>query len=276
MATVSADGTVTAVGAGTCKITANHEMVGASCDVTVLSPMTGIVIDQTNSQIGVGYETQLSVTFLPQDTTDEKTLSWTSSDTGVVSVDGSGKISAISEGEAVITASCNGFTAEATVLAVSLEGVESVSLSAASHTFSSVGESTVLAASISPSTILVSPLWTSENPSVASVNSEGKVTAVGVGTTVITASVGAASASCTVTVNAASKVVVLDPGHSARFTGAYYNGVKEHDITLSVANYCKQYLESHYAGVKVYLTRSNDQPLASTLAADLEQRAVIA
>lgn len=54
-----------------------------------------------------------------------------------------------------------------------------------------------------------------------------------------------------------SKVVVLDPGHGGSDSGAAANGLKEKDLTLKIATYCKQELEK-YNGVKVYMTRSSD------------------
>ncbi len=56
---------------------------------------------------------------------------------------------------------------------------------------------------------------------------------------------------------AASKdvVIVLDPGHDSTHKGATGNGLKEEDITLKIAQYCKAELEK-YDGVTVYLTRT--------------------
>lgn len=71
-------------------------------------------------------------------------------------------------------------------------------------------------------------------------------------------------------------VVVLDPGHGGSFTGAIYFGNYEKNLTLSVANYIREYLTEHYDGVEVYLTRENDIALDPDLKIELEQRAVIA
>lgn len=49
-------------------------------------------------------------------------------------------------------------------------------------------------------------------------------------------------------------VVVLDPGHDATHGGARANGLKEEELTLKIAKYCKAELEEYY-GVKVYMTR---------------------
>ena len=53
------------------------------------------------------------------------------------------------------------------------------------------------------------------------------------------------------------KVVVLDPGHGGSDGGAAANGLVEKNLTLKIAQYCKQELEE-YSGLKVYMTRNND------------------
>ncbi len=51
-------------------------------------------------------------------------------------------------------------------------------------------------------------------------------------------------------------VIVLDPGHDSVHTGTISDdGVMEEDLTLKIANYCKDALEE-YPGVEVYLTRT--------------------
>ncbi len=54
-----------------------------------------------------------------------------------------------------------------------------------------------------------------------------------------------------------SKIVVaLDPGHDSSHTGARSaGGLKEEELTLKIANYCKEELET-YSGVSVYMTRT--------------------
>lgn len=57
-------------------------------------------------------------------------------------------------------------------------------------------------------------------------------------------------------------VVVLDPGHGGRDSGAVGYGLQEADLTLKIAKYAKAELEK-YAGVKVYMTRSSDKDLCT-------------
>lgn len=54
-----------------------------------------------------------------------------------------------------------------------------------------------------------------------------------------------------------TKVIVLDPGHGGTDPGAVANGLKEKNLTLKIASYCKSELEK-YDGVRVYMTRSSD------------------
>lgn len=50
-------------------------------------------------------------------------------------------------------------------------------------------------------------------------------------------------------------IVALDPGHDSTHAGAHVNGLSEEELTLKIANYCKEELEQ-YAGVEVYMTRT--------------------
>ncbi len=54
-------------------------------------------------------------------------------------------------------------------------------------------------------------------------------------------------------------VVVLDPGHGDRYSGATHYGTMEKEINLKVAQRVKAYLEARYQNVKVYMTRNNDR-----------------
>lgn len=66
-------------------------------------------------------------------------------------------------------------------------------------------------------------------------------------------------------------VVVLDPGHGGRFTGAVY-GLAEKDTVLKIALYAKAYMEEHYPKLEVKLTREEDKDFDAQLAKDLENR----
>ena len=104
-----ADGIVTAVGAGSAKITAEAGDKTATCDITVVGanvPATGITVTSPAHSgynfLMVGTENRLVATVTPDYTTD-KTV-WTSSNEAVATVDENGVVTPISAGSVTITA----------------------------------------------------------------------------------------------------------------------------------------------------------------------------
>ena len=113
--TVSQSGVVTAVGEGKASVKASAtdgSGANARCFITVVpaeNPVVlvqSITLDYTELEAEVGTSVQLSATVLPEDA-DDKTLSWTSGNEAVATVDGSGLVSVIAEGTATITATAN-------------------------------------------------------------------------------------------------------------------------------------------------------------------------
>jgi beta-galactosidase len=79
-------------------------------------PVTGIELDCTETELEVGEERMLTASVQPENATN-KTVDFRSDNEEVVDVDGEGLMTAVSEGEAVITAECadGGLTAECRV-----------------------------------------------------------------------------------------------------------------------------------------------------------------
>lgn len=73
-------------------------------------PLKGISLSKTSLSLFKGDSANLTVTYNPSNTTDSKTVTWTSSDTKVATVS-NGKITAMGEGSATITAKVGSFTA---------------------------------------------------------------------------------------------------------------------------------------------------------------------
>lgn len=71
-------------------------------------------------------------------------------------------------------------------------------------------------------------------------------------------------------------IIALDPGHGGGFVGASYNDRNEKDLTLTMANYVKEYLEENYTGMEIYMTRQEDSALSGDVKEDLELRAQFA
>ena len=209
VATVDANGTVTAKRAGTAVITATSTNgKTAGCTVTVSKkeiPITEISLDKSSATLTEGETTTLTATVLPENTTDSKNVSWRSSNSEVATVDANGTVTAKRAGTVVITAtSTNGKTAGCTVTVSRKEiPITEISLDKSSATLTE-GETTTLVATVLPenTTYGKSVKWSSSNVAVATVDLMGKVTAKSAGTAIITAtSENGKTASCTVTVN---------------------------------------------------------------------------
>ncbi len=104
VATVDANGKVTAVTAGTATITVTTTDGGytASCAVTVTRPVTGVTLDKTSLTLKEGETATLTATVSPAGVTDSR-VTWTSSDDKIATVDASGKVVAVSKGTVTIT-----------------------------------------------------------------------------------------------------------------------------------------------------------------------------
>ena len=201
VATVSQDGLVTAIAVGSATITATAGEKKATCTVTVnrrVVPATSITLDYDNIEIAKGKMVTLHATVLPEDTTD-KTVSWKSSNTSVATVNNNGNVTAIKAGTATITASIGSLSASCVVKVII--PVTSITLNITSKTLKE-NETLKLTATVKPNDATnPSVTWTTDNPSVATVDNVGNVTALSEGTAIITATAGEMTATCTITVS---------------------------------------------------------------------------
>ena len=199
VATVTSDGTVTAVGRGSATITAKCGRKSATCAVAVTVPISSVSLNKSTLALEKGNSETLTATVLPADTTEDKTITWESSDETVATVTSDGTVTAVGGGSATITARCG--TKSATCAVTVTVPISSVSLN--KNTLSlERGESAILTATVLPTdtTENKTVTWESSDETVATVTSDGTVTAVGVGSATITAKCGRKSATCAVTV----------------------------------------------------------------------------
>ncbi len=160
-----------------------------------------IALDKTEVTLAPNKTASLTATVTP-DNASNKTVTWTSSDTTVATVSGSGVVKAVKNGSAVITAkTANGLTAQCTVTVST--PVSSFSVTPGkSKTLNIDGtftfKSKIYPANADDKTLLFS----SSDESVAVVDENGTVTAVAPGTTKITVTAKTNTAKTrTVTVN---------------------------------------------------------------------------
>ena len=173
-----------------------------------------ITLSQSSATITEGETLTLTATVTPNDATD-KSITWSSSNTSVASVDADGKVTAKAEGTTIITATANDVSGAQASCVVTVEkkivSVASITLSQSSATITE-GETLTLTATVTPNDATdKSIIWSSSNTNVAIVDADGKVTAKAEGTATITATANDGSgvkASCEVTVE--KKVILVN------------------------------------------------------------------
>ncbi len=200
IATVDSTGTVTAKSFGSAAITAEADGQFGICIINVVkTDVTNVSLSSTSETMGKSDTLMLRTTVSPSSATYPD-VTWKSSDTDIVTVDGTGKITAVGYGSATVTAEADGKFDTCTVTVVKTE-VTSVGLSSTSETLA-VGDTVTLVATVSPSDAMDAGVtWTSTNPSVATVDAHGKVTAVAEGATSVISKAGTAFNICTVLVS---------------------------------------------------------------------------
>lgn len=220
VATVDENGLVTAVGAGetTIRVSARGGELSGSCVVTVVVTARDLVVPDTLELVLNGQNSaNLNAAATPEDATGV-TFTYTSSDESIATVDETGLVTAVANGEADITVTltqafpaATGETAteESARQPVTLTAITHVTVTTAAERIEldktegvlTVGSTHKIKASVLPDTATDQTLtWTSSDEGVATVDENGKVTAKKAGSAVITASCGDVSAQYNLTV----------------------------------------------------------------------------
>lgn len=207
VATVN-NGVVTGVKPGEAIITAKIGAEQAICKVVVINnfvPITGIRFSNSKETILVGSTQKLSVIVTPSNASNQS-LSYTSSNSNVATVDSEGNVKGITVGEAYITVSAAGYQAVANIKVINTISLNSISIS--KNLQLKEQSSSTLNVTFNPSNATNKKVtWKSSNPNVATVDSSGNVKAIAPGTATITviSSDGGKVATCNVEVIALSK-----------------------------------------------------------------------
>lgn len=156
--------------------------------------LTGMSVNSENIVLPVGESIRIKVTYMPSDA-DDVHLTWSSSNTGVATVDNSGVVAVVGVGTAVITVSSG-----AVSKTVAVEGmIKTLTVTAPAGTNIRVGAEFTLTATPDPADAQVTVVWSSDNAEVVAVNaSTGEVTVAGSGTATITAAAGIVTGSYTI------------------------------------------------------------------------------
>ena len=237
-----------------------YKSYDATCKVTVLPiEATSLTLNNTEEIMNIGETISLEAKIEPENTT-HKDVKWESNNPNIVSVrndevfGGKAVVTALQEGEAIITASVGSITAtcKITVNPTKLEGI---SFDQAEKTVKE-GESFVLTPVFTPENASNKKvIWTSSNQSIATVDQGGKVSTHSFGECIIKAisEDGGFEAIC--------KVIVLEPtieeAIKANIYGSYtsFNGFVTGDITAVFYNNSSKTVE--VTDFTVYDTRTN-------------------
>lgn len=259
------EGSITVTGrqVGTSKVIARSDDGGyiASCEISVGKGVERIELEPAELQLKKGDSQTLTASIFPADATCQ-TLHWGTSDSKVASVDEDGKVTAVGNGSATVfvSSSDGGYTAYCNVYVGTPLG--SLSLDPGEYTLESIGSSFKIAPVFYPEDATDTELsWTSADPKIASVSSDGTVTAIGPGTTAITAAAagGAITSKCVVT--------VLSPALAIKISDSRLSLEEGEEATITASVFPSDATQST-------LTWRSDKPEVTTVDQDGNVRAV--
>ena len=219
VASVDNSGKVTAVKAGsaTITVTTTDGSKTATCSVTVTAKtieVNDVGLDKSEMEMVAGDSYQFTVT-LKTDNASDKTLSWSSSDENVATVDNTGKVTAVSEGKVTITvktsnpaqsASCD-ITVKAASIPVTGVNIDSWIINLG------VNETAAIAYTIQPEDATNKEVTiSSDNTDVVAVDSEGTLVGVSSGSAKVTVTTvdGGFTSICTVNVVGSVGTIEVD------------------------------------------------------------------
>lgn len=219
VASVDNSGKVTAVKAGsaTITVTTTDGSKTATCSVTVTAKtieVNNVGLDKSEMEMVAGDSYQFTVTLKPDNASD-KTLTWSSSDENVATVDNTGKVTAVSEGKVTITvktsnpaqsASCD-ITVKAASIPVTGVNIDSWIINLG------VNETAAIAYTIQPEDATNKEVtFSSDNTDVVAVDSEGTLVGISSGSAKVTVTTvdGGFSSVCTVNVVGSVGTIEVD------------------------------------------------------------------
>ena len=205
VATVNANGLVTAQAPGSATITATSEGKSATSTVTVTAPAPNVVVlAPAQAVVQEGNTTQLTAQVLDNlgRVLPDASVAYSSSSPAVATVNASGLVTGVASGKATITGTSGGKSGSAEVTVTPIP-VASVSVAPANPTITLGRTINLTAQALGSSSQTLSGrtvIWSSSAPAIATVTGTGVVGGVGIGSAVIFASIDGVLGHTTVTV----------------------------------------------------------------------------
>ena len=199
--TVDKSGKIKGIADGVATVTVTstvNSQISASIQVEVKSvPLQSIQITNIPSEFRVGQAHRLEVKLTPSGTT-QKSVSWKSSDTSVLTVDKSGNIKGIAQGTTTVTVTSTAnknISASVTITVLPeiqqpVYPVESMSINKPQSTVFKIGERLTLSTVVLPAEATDTIVWDSSNDDIATVSQSGLVKFISAGSVTITARCG--------------------------------------------------------------------------------------
>ena len=196
------------------------------------TPLTSLEVHPQATSISVGQTTNLTISKTPS--YKNITVTWTSSNTSIATVDQSGVVTGVAPGTATITASAEGLTSTSTITVTeNIVVLESITVSPSTYRMA-VGDVVPLQVTKNPQDANATITWTSSDTTIAVVDSQGEVTAISPGTATITASAGNITSTCVITVRDTFSSNDVRVTHQI-ISGGYYSG-DSFQFTVTVEN----------------------------------------
>jgi uncharacterized protein YjdB len=204
VATVSAAGVVTGVSVGSATITATAEGRSSTSAITVINPpVAAVAVDPPSAAMLPTDQVSLTarVTDASGNVLAGRVVTWTSSNAAVATVNGSGRVTAVSPGSATISATAEGRSGGSTITVNAPVATVTVSPATVALLVGAVQQLSATSRDSAGNTLQRRPVdWNSSNPSAATVSAQGLVSGVAPGVATITASVEGRTANAQVTV----------------------------------------------------------------------------
>ncbi len=251
VATINLSGEVSAVSNGSATLTGS---VGAVTSNSVSLSVTNASVNQidlsaTASTLAAGTKAQLTAVASYSDGSSQNItplVSWSSSDSDVATVSTSGEVTAVAPGTAVITGSFGGQTSNltVTVTAATVSAIQ-ISTPLTSLALGTNGQLKALATYSDDTLVDVTSQisWSSSAPTLVSVDANGQIKALAVGSAVINGSLGGTSATINIAATAATLTgLTIDPipnlasGNQAQLKAtASFSNLTSQDVSALVS-----------------------------------------